>query len=96
MIAEGAEHVLVCYADDVPPQPYLPYVAEASAHHPFAVSLLLTRAAATPLDCQLVRHTGAANEAPETALMRFLVEEPEASVIGADQPWRLERRAHVH
>ncbi len=96
MIAEGAEHVLVCYADDVPPQPYRPYVAEASTRHPFSISLLLTRADAAPLDCHLTRHMGAATEAPETALMRFLVEEHTASVIGVDQPWRLERRAHVH
>lgn len=96
MIAEGAEHVLVCYADDVPPQPYRPYLAKASARHPFSISLLLTPAHAAPLDCLLARHAGSATEAPETALIRFLVEEPEASVIGADQPWRLERRAHVH
>ena len=96
MIAEGAEHVLVCYADDVPPQPYRPYVAEASARHPFSISLLLTRADAAPLDYHLARHTVAATEAPETALMRFLVEEHAVSVIGVDQPWRLERRAHVH
>ena len=96
MIAEGAEHVLVCYADDVLPPPYQPYMAEVNVHHPFSISLLLTRAKAAPLDCHLVRHTGTATEAPETALVRFLVEEREASVIGVDQPWRLERSAHVH
>lgn len=96
MIAEGAEHVVVCYADDVPPLPYRPYMAEVSARHPFSISLLLTRAKAAPLDCHLVRYTGIATEAPEAALMRFLVEEREASVIGVDQPWRLERSAHVH
>jgi hypothetical protein len=96
MIAEGAEHVLVCYADDVLPQPYRPYMAEVRARYPFSISLLLTRAATAPLHCHLVRHAGTTTEAPETALMRFLVEERDDSVIGVDQLWRLERSAHVH
>ena len=96
MIAEGAEHVLVCYADDVLPPPYRPYMAGVKARNPFSISLLLSRAADAPLHCHLARHTGAATEAPETALMRFLMEERSASVIGVDQPWRLERSVHVH
>lgn len=95
MIAEGAEQVLVCYTDDVLPQPYRAYMAGVKARHPFSISLLLTRAAA-PLHCRLVRQTGGATEAPETALIRFLVEDGSASVIGVDQPWRLERRTHAH
>ena len=94
MIAEGAEHVLVCYADDMPPACYQPYVTEESTRLPFSISMLLTKTA--PLSCRLVRHRGGSMEAPEAALIRFLVEEGDDSVIGVDQPWRLERDKHAH
>jgi len=94
MIAEGAERVLVCYADDVTPPCYQRYVKQESTRLPFSISMLLTRTALQP--CRLLRHTGGATEAPEAALIRFLVEESAASVIGVDQPWRLERDKHAH
>lgn len=96
MIAEGASHVLVCYADDAPPQPYQAYLARERARLPFSISLLLTRPDAADLNCRLARHTGDASEAPETALMRFFIEGSTASVIGVDQPWRLVRSSHAH
>lgn len=94
MVAAGAERVLVCYADDTVPGCYAPYVEADPARHPFSVSLLLTRDEAT-VNCRLTRHAGEADEAPETALMRFLVEERASSVIGVDQHWRLEREPHA-
>ena len=94
MIAAGAGQVLVCYADDATPEPYAPYVADEPARHPFSISLLLTRDAA-PLGCRLTRHDGAAAGAPEAALVRFLMEDDMSSVIGVDQPLRLERSAHA-
>lgn len=96
MIAEGASHVLVCYADDAPPAPYRPYLEEESARLPFSISLLLTQAGDADLNCRLARHTGDAREAPETALMRFLIEGSADSVIGVEQTWRLEKSVHVH
>jgi len=93
MIAAGAEQVLVCYADDSVPEPYRPYIEDDPARLPFSVSLLLTRGEA-PLQCRLTQHAGEPSEAPETALMRFLVEGSASSVIGVDQPWRLERERH--
>ena len=94
MIAAGAAQVLVCYADDATPEAYAPYIADEPARHPFSISLLLTHDAA-PLSCRLTRHEGTAEEAPEEALMRFLVEDGAESVIGVHQPWRLERSAHA-
>lgn len=94
LLAAGAEQVLVCYAEDAPPGAYAPYVADEPARHPFAVSLLLTRDAA-PLECRLTRDDSSAEEAPEAALMRFLTGASTGSVIGVDQPWRLERSAHA-
>ncbi|HSC47624.1 MAG TPA: beta-ketoacyl synthase chain length factor, partial [Gammaproteobacteria bacterium] len=91
LIAEGAERVLVCYADDAVPAAFQPYVAEHSAYQPFSISLLLTPPADAALQCRLVRETAAPAQAPEAALMHFLVEETAAEVIGVDQPWRLER-----
>jgi hypothetical protein len=95
LIAAGAERVLVCYADDAVPPAFQAYVAEDDTHKPFAVSLLLTPPAEASLQCRLVRETAAPTQAPEAALMHFLVDEAEASVIGVDQPWRLERGAHA-
>lgn len=95
LVAAGAGQVLVCYADDAAPEVYAPYVADDPARHPFSVSLLLTRGDA-PLLCRLTRHEGTATDAPETALMRVLTGASASSVIGVDQPWRLERSAHAH
>lgn len=96
MIAAGAERVLVCYADDVVPEAYRPHIAVEPARTPFSVSLLLTAAYGTPLRCRLTRHQGAATEAPENALMRFLMDGAETSVLGVHQTWRLERSLHAH
>lgn len=95
LIAEGAGRVLVCYADDAVPPPFQSFVTDDSTHQPFAVSLLLTPPTDAPLRCRLVRETAAPAQAPEAALMSFLVDEAAASVIGVDQPWRLERGAHA-
>ena len=89
LIAAGARYVLVCYADDTMPAPYAGAVPESS-HHPFAVSLLLTQPGETALNGRLARSDADAMEAPEAALMRFLLDAQD-SVIGVDQPWRLER-----
>lgn len=96
MIAAGAERVLVCYADDVVPEAYRPYIASEPAHTPFSVSLLLTPASDAPLRCRLARHEGEAAEPPESALMRFLTDGTQVSVLGVHQPWRLERSRHAH
>jgi len=89
LIAAGADHVLVCYADDRLPPPYAGTVDD-STHHPFAVSLLLTQPGEASLSGRLARSDAEGTEAPEAALMRFLLD-AEDSVIGVDQPWRLER-----
>lgn len=89
LIAAGASHVLVCYADDRVPPPYAGVVRD-SVHHPFAVSLLLTQPEDAPLAGRLARSDADAQEPPEAAVMRFLLDREEA-VIGVDQPWRLER-----
>lgn len=94
-VAEGAPCVLVCYSDDVTPSPYASFGVEDASHRPFAVSLLLTPAGAG-VRYRLCRSEVSGDETPEAALMRFLVDETAASVIGVDQPWRLERSVHVH
>lgn len=96
MIAAGTDRVLVCYADDVVPEAYRPHIAREPARTPFSVSLLLTAASDAPLRCRLTRHAGVPMEAPERALMRFLLDDAEASVLGVHQPWRLERSRHAH
>ncbi|HET7370136.1 MAG TPA: beta-ketoacyl synthase chain length factor [Gammaproteobacteria bacterium] len=96
LVAEGAQHVIVTYAEDRPPPLYESLVA-APQTHPFAISLLLTRQADAPLQCSLAPvapSAGEPREEPEVALVRFLVEGPQAAVVGVDQPWRLERCAH--
>lgn len=96
MVAEGAAAVLVCYADDQAPVPYRSFVEEESRHLPFAVSMLLTAAKDAPLRCRLKREDAEkSTEAPEAALMRFLLEETADSLIGTDQAWRLERDGHA-
>ncbi|MGH8278849.1 MAG: beta-ketoacyl synthase chain length factor [Gammaproteobacteria bacterium] len=91
MIAAGSSRVLVCYADDLLPPFYQPYVEPQPTRAPFSISLLLTSAAESPLRCRLAQTTGTAPEAPEAALLRFFVENAAEAMIGADQPWRLER-----
>ena len=92
LIAAGASHVLVCYADDKLPAPYAG-IEQDSSHHPFAISLLLTQPEGAAVTGRLARSDAEASEAPEPALMRFLLGAQD-SVIGVDQPWRLER-AHA-
>jgi len=93
-VAEGAEAVLVCYADDVLKAPYLPYVNGANRHHPFSISLLLTRPEGAPLVCRLSRAAASDGEMPEAALMRFLLDGADTT-LGEGQPWRLERAVHA-
>lgn len=94
-LAAGAERVLVCYVDDSIPETFAAHLTDEPAHLPFSVSMLLTQASGAPTPCRMVRHDGGADEAPETALMRFLLEGGTSSVIGVNQPWRLERSAHA-
>jgi len=96
MIAAGAERVLVCYADDVVPEAYRPHIATEPARTPFSVSLLLTAAPDAALRCRLTRYTDAPTETPENALMRFLMDGADSSVLGVHQPWRLERSRDGH
>ena len=91
LIAEGADKVLVCYADDTAPAQYAPFVQEDASHRPFAVSLLLTQATDSAQRCRLSPSDQAPHEAPEAALMRLLLDMSDSSVVGVDQPWRLER-----
>jgi hypothetical protein len=91
LIAEGADKVLVCYADYKAPAQYLPYVQEDASHRPFAVSLLLTQATDDAQRCRLSPSDQESHEVPEAALMRFLLDTSDSSVVGVDQPWRLER-----
>jgi hypothetical protein len=91
LIAEGTVQVLVCYADDEAPAQYAPCVQEDASHRPFAVSLLLTQPADPTQRCRLSASEAAPDEAPEAALMRFLLDAPDSAIVGVDQPWRLER-----
>jgi hypothetical protein len=91
LIAEGADEVLVCYVDDKAPAPYEPIVQEDASHRPFAVSLLLTQAKDAAPRYRLSPGDQAPYEAPEPALMRLLLDTSDSSVVGVDQPWRLER-----
>lgn len=91
MIAAGVPSVLVCYADDILPLPYQPFVAKPATRSPFSISLLLTPTMGAPRCYRLGRTTAALSEPPEAALLRFLVENTAEAVIGVDQPWRLER-----
>ena len=95
LVAEGAGPVLVCYSDDVAPPPYDSFGLEDASHRPFAVSLLLTPPGESGA-FRLSRSDAGGAETPEAALMRFLVDETPDSVIGVDQPWRLERSGRVH
>ncbi|MFI4967093.1 MAG: beta-ketoacyl synthase chain length factor [Gammaproteobacteria bacterium] len=89
-IADGAERVLVCYADDKLPQPYSTMIEDVE-HHPFSISLLLTRARDDAPKFRLSHSDTQADEAPEPALMRFLLDGSKHAVLGVDQHWRLER-----
>ncbi|MGH8372902.1 MAG: beta-ketoacyl synthase chain length factor [Gammaproteobacteria bacterium] len=94
MVSEGAPNVLVTYTDDIAPEPYREHIADP-ATLPFAISLLLTPATDASLRCRLGRDSGPTPEqAPETALMRFLLEDTAQVVLGASQNWQLER-AHA-
>jgi hypothetical protein len=66
-------------------------VQEDASHRPFAVSLLLTQPAHAAARCRLSASDAAPDEAPEAALMRFLLDTPDSAIVGVDQPWRLER-----
>lgn len=91
LIAEGADQVLVCYADDKVPAPYLPLVEEDASHRPFAVSLLLTQPEDPAGRCRLSPSDAPPDEVPEAALMRWLLDIADSAIVGVDQPWRLER-----
>ena len=92
MIAEGAGHVLVIYADDVAPPPYYGEQAGDSESLPFAISLLLTRRAEQKGGYRLGLDAGSSTEQPpEAALIEFLVENRQHVVMEAGQAWRLER-----
>jgi Beta-ketoacyl synthase, N-terminal domain len=92
MIAEGAKHVVVTYADDLVPDIYREFVTEDTMH-PFAISLLLTPVNEVPLRCRMGRYTGSITQqqSSETALIRFLSEDATGVVLGTNQTWQLER-----
>ena len=90
MIAEGAPNVLVTYTDDLAPVPYQGHITDP-ATLPFAVSLLLTPAADDTPRYRMGRDPGPTKQAPEAALMQFLLEDTVETVLGAAQNWRLER-----
>ena len=91
MLADGAAHVLVMYADDVAPPPYTGQVGDPPAL-PFAISLLLTAQTDRNNGCRLGLASGSApGQTPETALIEFLVENRQQVVMGSGQAWRLER-----
>lgn len=93
MVMEGARNVLVTYTDDRAPDAYRGQIADPPSY-PFAVSLLLTPASSTALNCRLGRHAGPASEQPpEAALMQFLTAAADRAVLGAGQCWQLE---HAH
>lgn len=95
LIAAGATHVLVCYADDKLPPPYDTAPGNGESRAPFCISLLLEPVTQGADVCHLVPAIGAASEAPETALLRFLVEHRASTVLGVDQCWRLERNVNA-
>lgn len=92
-IADGAERVLVCYADDKLPSPYSEVIQDVD-HHPFSISLLLTQARDDAPKFRLAHSDAEPEEAPEPALMRFLLDGTDDAILGVDQSWRLER-AHA-
>lgn len=91
MIAEGAGHVLVIYADDAAPPPYSGQAGDP-ASLPFAISLLLTPVTGGRPGYRLGRCSGSApGRTPEAALIEFLVENRPQAVLGSGQTWQLER-----
>ena len=95
MIAAGARHVLVCYADDSLPPPYDGAAGSDGARAPISISLLLEPPVKNAEVCCLTPETVATHETPEAAMLRFLVEHVERTVIGVDQRWCLQRANHA-
>lgn len=92
MVHAGARQVLVSYADDSVPSIYKTHVTDPPTH-PFAISLLLTAAAGSPIKCHLSGLTVSQPPrcAPEAALIRFLLGNDNRAVFGDQQSWQLER-----
>lgn len=91
MIAAGTAPVLLCYADERLPPPYETAPGHGSSRAPFSISLLLEAPSPDHEVCRLVPATGVATEAPEAALLRFLLEHAASTTLGVKQRWRLER-----
>ena len=91
LISAGAQHVVMCYADQNLPPPYDTAPGRGAQHRPFSISLLLGPVTAERESCRLTPSAQPAAENPEVALLRFLVEHTPNTIIGADQCWRLER-----
>jgi hypothetical protein len=89
MIAEGADNVLVVYAENAVPDVYREIV-DVPSTHPFAVALLLQ--ADAPMRCTLAPTAGESAEWPEAALIRFLLNDADDVIVGVNQCFRLERR----
>lgn len=90
-VSAGAEHVVMCYADQGLPPPYDTAPGRGVQHAAFSISLLLEPAAPERECCRLIPCAERATENPEAALLRFLVEHSASAIIGAEQGWRLER-----
>ena len=91
ILTEGADAVLVVYADETPLPKYKVYM---QVHEPvFALGLLLTVADGKQPLCRLVQGSGAATgQRPEAALMEFLLEDTSIALLDAGgSGWRLER-----
>lgn len=91
LIAAGASPVLLCYADERLPPPYETAPGHGNSRAPFSISLLLESANPKREVCRLAPTTRAAAEAPEAALLRFLLEHAASTIIGVEQRWCLER-----
>ncbi len=94
-VSAGAQHVVMCYADQNLPPPYDAAPGRGVQHQPFSISLLLEPATAEHESCRLIPSAQPAAEYPEAALLRFLVEHTASALIGADQCWRLERNTRA-
>ncbi len=91
MLVEGADKVLVVYADETLPPEYGAYLGQPETA--FAVGLLLTTPDGNQPMYRLAQaHNTASGPRPEVALMDFLLQDaPVAGLVGGDPGWQLLR-----